>query len=155
MVDQKVVLAARPSAGVWYYVFDGVAWGLRCWRANEAPYTGHPEVWEHVIVPELAMLLGLDGFKAALVGQLPYCMPRGRVDATLDEDGSYNWVLYHGGDFPGTLDLESERRKLVSYFNLTGPFLNGKAKFAEVGHEKMLEQEKAKFREATGISVPY
>jgi len=155
MSEKKVILAARPSAGIWYYVYDG-SWRLLMWRSNEAPYTGHPEVWEHIIAPTLSKKLNLDGSRAKEIGQLPYCMPRGRVDASEQlDDGTYKWAFYHGNDFPSSFNIESEKRKLVSYFNLTGPLINGKVSFLEVGHEKMMDTEKAKFKEITGVDVPY
>jgi len=155
MIENKVILAARPSAGIWYYVFDG-AWKLLMWRSNEAPYTGHPEVWEHIIAPRLAKTLGLDKPKAQMIGQLPYCMPRGRVDASeVEANGGYKWAFYHGNDFPSPLDVEAEKRKLVSYFNLTSPFINKKVSFVEADHERMIAQEQAKFKELTGVIVPY
>jgi hypothetical protein len=154
MDDKKVILAARPSAGIWYYVFDK-NWGLNAWRANEAPYTGHPEVWKYIIVPKMAQKLGFSPSVAEKIGELPYCMPRGRVDATLADGENYKWVLYHGNDFPSGVSVEAERRKLVSYFNLTGPFIRGEVSFQEVPHEKMMDDQKEAFRVLTGINVPY
>jgi len=153
-----VKVGARPSAGIWYYVWDGSRWELLVWKTHKSAYSGHPEIWENEIAPKLAKAFGLGATRARALADIPYCMPRGRVDAaSMPEAGSsdYDWRLYHGGDFPSGLNLESEQRKLVSAFDLTGPFIRGKAKFEKASHEMMASADKAKFKELTGNDVPY
>lgn len=150
--------SSRPSSGIWYYIWNGDKWELMVWKTHEA-FSGYPEAWEGAIAPALAQKLGLDSRKSRQLAEIPYCMPRGRVDATgLPEQpfsSDYDWRLYHGGDFPSGLDKEAEERKLVSAFDLTGPFVCGKAKFEIVPHEKMLADHQAKFEQITGLKVPY
>jgi len=151
-------VSSRPSSGIWYYVWDGSTWELMVWKTHEA-FSGHPEAWESAIAPELARKLGLDARKTSELCEIPYCMPRGRVDATGTSEqilsNDYDWRLYHGGDIPSGLNKEAEERKLVSAFDLTGPLLHGKAKFEVVSHETMLPAHRAKFEELTGLKVPY
>jgi len=150
--------SSRPSSGIWYYVWDGSKWELIVWKTHEA-FSGHPEAWEAEIAPNLAKKLGLDARKARELAEISYCMPRGRVDATGTSEqiaaNDYDWRLYHGGDIPSVLNKETEERKMISAFDLSGPFIRGKAKFEVVPHETMFPAHRAKFEELTGLKVPY
>ena len=150
--------SSRPAPGLWYYVWDGEKWELMVWKAHESSMSGHAEIWESVIAPSLAGKLGLPPSKARQLAEIPYCVPRGRVDATGTPDkvlaGEYDWRLYHGNDFPAGLGREAEERKLISAFDLTGPLIRGLAKFEVAPHEMMLPQHRQKFQELTGLSIP-
>jgi len=150
---------SRPSPGIWYYIWDGKQWELMVWKTHESSMSGHSEIWEAIIAPSLAQKLGLSPDKARLLAEVPYCMPRGRVDATGSPEkvlaGEYDWRLYHGGDFPSGLDQQSEERKLISAFDLTGPFIRGMARLELASHEAMSSHDRQKFQEITGLVVPY
>ena len=153
----------EPTEGIWYYLYLKPKWVRLIITNQEYGSYGHPQFWEKYIVPKLIQHYKLDDSQIDKLNELPYSMPRGRVTFTGKDTGIHaivggeeeqpnTWHLDHGNDFP--LDKESEERRLISGFNLTGPANSNKVKFRRVNHETMLPAQQARLTAIIG-EVPY
>jgi hypothetical protein len=149
---------ARPSSGIWYYVWLAPKWERVIVKHSEFGPYGHPKFWENYIADKIVKHYKLKLSDLAVVKELCYSMPRGRVDYVPKSDVELvgekpdTWYMDFGGDIPG--DVESEQRHLISGFNLTGFAIRNKVEFRVVPHEKMLETHKDAMQKLIG-DVPY
>jgi len=149
--------------GIWYYVWVDPAWRLDTYRADEyGEGVDHLTVWKKYVVPILRKRYKLKAAVAQQVADVAYGVPRGRVDQVSPDiyksgEKPGNWMFYCGNDFPSTLTLESERRKLISAFGLSR--LAAKApdriRFELAAHEKMVPEDQEKLQKLLGVKIPY
>ena len=126
---------------------------------------GHPKFWEEYIVPKLVEHYNLDQTAATELSELSYSMPRGRVSfsgkdigiravVNGEEEQPETWYMDYGEDIPSVFDIEPEKRRLISGFNLTGPAIRDQVKFRKVKHEQMFPKQQEQIQKIIG-EVPY
>jgi len=147
---------AKPTPGIWYYIWLKPKWHRIIVTASEYGDYGHPEFWKNYLAPKIMNHYGLEESNLSELEELAYSMPRGRVDSTdlMSGETTDRWMLFYGDDIPSSLDAESEKRQLVSAFNLTGPLLHGKVEFRVMGHEKMTDSHREAIQKLIGL-IPY
>ncbi|MDP1712921.1 MAG: hypothetical protein Q8K86_10755 [Candidatus Nanopelagicaceae bacterium] len=127
----------RPKIGIWYYLPKKTG-GWRLWiysTSDPSQNLSHYEAWQ-VLAEDLAKEFGVLSLLEELQ-ELPYGIPRGRVDTTDDLVGGApkgKWFVLHGGDFP--LPADGELKKIVSEFDLIHQVNFAGLEVKEVDHEK-------------------
>ncbi|MDP1712424.1 MAG: hypothetical protein Q8K86_08205 [Candidatus Nanopelagicaceae bacterium] len=148
---------AAPRIGIWYYLWLKPEWVLKAMPVKiGGPGIQHYKVWS-VLAEEAAKHFNLNDEQLRVVARLPYSMPRGRVDYRDLKTGAAQrrFILYHGNDFPSTLDVAAETRRIIGEFNLTSQLLNHQnvgPQFDE--HETMLIKQQEELRKVLG-DIPY
>ena len=145
----------RPKTGIWYYLWKKPNWKL--WTFPRGSLY-HYEAWQ-TLAEELGSYYHLTEEQIEQLKELPYGLPRGRVDTSdsalelgiiPSETGKY--FLLHGDDFP--FDKESEIRKIISLFNLTNFAVRGQVSEKVVEHETMLPKQVEEIQKILG-PIPY
>lgn len=154
----------RPSQGMWYYLYLKPKWVRVIIKSREYGHYQHVDFWDKYIVHKLIDYYALSREELNFLSDLSYSMPRGRVSysgrslSDIEIVGMQEledtWYMDYGNDIPSPLNPESEKRKLISGFNLTGPANNDKVVFRKVPHEMMIPEEQKKMQELIG-HVPY
>jgi hypothetical protein len=147
---------ARPSPGIWYYLWLKPEWKRIIVRYTDYGPYGHPEFWEEYIAHEILSFYKIEKSKLDQVADLCYSMPRGRVERMPDtgimmaNEKPGVWYMDYGGDIPSSLNAEAEQRRLISEFNLSGFANRDMVEFRVVNHEKMLGEHKEKLQKLIG-----
>jgi len=145
------------NLGIWYYVYLKPTWVLRVFpRKIGSPNLPHMKAWTLMVVEEIARHYHLSEEQKKELADLPWCMPRGRVDdVDLDTGKPLNgdFAVYHGNDFPvGTKDGEIKR--IIGRLNLSPLVFQYRVLLVEHKHEKMDEEHKKKAQAILG-PIPY
>lgn len=148
----------RPSPGIWYYIYLAPEWKRLAFRYIEYPKVpDHPTAWQEYVVPALTTHYKLTPEQARQLEDLPYAMPRGRVDLTANQPNdpiSNKWLMSFGNDFPAGLDVETEKGRLINDFNLANFACRDMVIFTVHEHEKMTLKHKDAIQKIIG-PVPY
>ncbi|MDP1712451.1 MAG: hypothetical protein Q8K86_08340 [Candidatus Nanopelagicaceae bacterium] len=150
---------ASPKIGIWYYL-----WLKPSWRVQMLPVkidekaVPHMKAWSLSLVEDLAEYYGLLREQKEKLQELPWCMPRGRVDylnlATGKPLLEGKFVVYHGNDFPTKFSQEGEIKKIISEFDLTSLHLQDRVQVIQHEHERMNPQHQKEAQEILG-PIPY
>jgi len=113
--------SAKPSAGIWYWVWLKPEWVLQTYKDVDFPDVIHVTIWEEFLAGKVAEHYGVS---VRQLLPLSYAFPRGRVvhvrptkkEISLPSDDRGQWTFYHGNDAPG--GLERWKKKLVHSFSL-------------------------------------
>jgi len=150
---------ASPKVGIWYYLWLKPNWKLVMLPSKIDEKTiPHVKAWFLSFVEDLAEHYKLSEVQKTRLKDVPWCMPRGRVDylnlATGKPLLEGNFNIYHGGDFPSNLSQEGEIKKIISEFDLTSLHLQGRVQVVQNEHEKMDPQHQKEAQAILG-PIPY
>jgi len=131
--------------GPWYYVYLKPNWVLKtAGVAGEEMSIDHPDYWVTLVDTVIAPFYKInDPMKIKALKNMPYCMPRGRVQYMRKMGGPRLWNAYHGRDFAYTMD---EKKKIAAQFNLLPQLYEGMLRFVPDLHEAMLPADFQRFQ---------
>ena len=147
---------SSPKIGIWYYLWFKPNWKLWTMPMKENKDWSHGEVWSASLCEDLGNHYRLSPSDRDRLRNLPYGLPRGRVDVRELIQGrpAGGWHVYHGDDFPSGLFKESELKKIIGLFDLTRLALQDQVKIVVVEHEKMSKSDKEEIQKILG-PIPY
>lgn len=143
--------AGAPKQGPYYWLFSPTKkrWYLETMpREGDLDTVDHPTMWKY-ISQDLANEYRLDPYKARTLQNLPYSMPRGRVQVVPNRRSRKNWVVYYGNDFPMT---DAMKKQILNDFDLSEQWQAGLVRFLPDEHEVTIQQDLDRFKNL--ISLP-
>ena len=118
----------------------------------------HMKAWFLSLVEDLVEHYKLSEEQKVKLQEIPWCMPRGRVDCLNLTSGKPltegRFIVYHGGDFPSSFSQDGEIKKIISEFDLTSLHLQGRVQITQIEHEKMDPAHQQAAQEILG-PIPY
>jgi len=158
---KKITEQRKPSLeGIWYYTYLHPEWKLEVYRSDDYGGIGHVGVWGKYLSGLFMGHYKLDSSKLSQVRGLVYSMPRGRMERITPEihqEGQKpgHWYLWHGDDFPKSLIVEVEKRRILSEFELNTPAAAGMTHWEVSAHEGMVKEQQAELQKVLGVRIPY
>jgi len=128
--------AGKPKQGPYYWVYLNPNWVLKSVPVEgNAETVDHVNFWRNVISPLMST-----HYKANErdINDLPYSMPRGRVQVLPDRQGRQTWVIYHGLDF---LMTDSMKKQVLEQFDLSAQWRAGLVRFVPDDHEIVMQDD--------------
>lgn len=131
-----VKTAGKPKQGPYYWVYLNPNWVLKSVPIEgDGETVDHVSFWDSAIAPLISNYYKIDGQK---IKDLPYSMPRGRVQVIPDKMGRQNWVIYHGLDFPMS---DIMKKQILEQFDLSAQWRAGLVRFVPDDHEIMMRED--------------
>jgi len=142
----------KPKTGIWYYLWLKPKWKL--WTYTyEDKHPSHLEAWQ-ILAEDIANHYNLSDEKLEELKEVPYGLPRGRVDNNIPDFPTFftsnKWYILHGDDFP--LSKAGEIKRIVSIFNLV--YVVNDVEVKVIGHEMMDPKHQERIQEILG-PIPY
>jgi hypothetical protein len=140
--------SGKPAEGIWYYIWLKPNWKFFSVQNGERM---HCEMWERFVKHEIKDHYKLNDEDVDKIEDVLCSMPRGRCNFVNDR-----FELYHGDDFPSGKNAETEKTKIMGWFNLTALYFHDrdKVKFVFDPHYKMSQEEKDIVESVLG-PIPY
>lgn len=138
--------AGKPLEGPFYYIYLQPTWVLKTMgSANPEDFISHPDYWEGLVDTVVAPHYKItDPKRIEAIKNLPYSMPRGRVNELLKPGRRVEWAVLIGNDIKYSMALQ---KQILSSFNLGPQFAAGLVRFLPDDHEIMLANDFQQFEQ--------